>query len=91
MVRRAQEKMLSMKDSLVELIMKQATSLDQLIQLMEETNKLQRQLISVMPQLVHALEKVNVNGVLARVQSVLRPLRISPSNWTHPDPLEFLK
>ncbi|KAI3948253.1 hypothetical protein MKX01_014852 [Papaver californicum] len=43
-----------------------------------------------LPQIVHAPELVDVNGVLARIQRTLRPIKISPSNWTHLDPVEFL-
>ncbi|RZC63020.1 hypothetical protein C5167_024767, partial [Papaver somniferum] len=66
LVRNAQRELDMMGNNLFQVVVEQMGQLDQCIQLLEEINALRRELLTILPQLVHAPENVNTNALLHR-------------------------
>lgn len=87
LVRNAQRELDMMGNNLFQVVVEQMGQLDQCIQLLEEINALRRELLTILPQLVHAPENVNTNALLHRVCRVLRPVQFLPLHWNFQAPL----
>lgn len=90
LVRRAQEELQAMQNHLTEIVIVKISRVDLKLQMMKDIAQMRSQLNQVLPTIVHTQEQLDWSIFLDRIQQTLIPLRISPSNWIHMDPEEFL-